>query len=61
MALFVSIVGYAYFRYGRKRPAPVFMMAGVIMMLFAFFVKPLWLIALIAVVLAAVPFFVRVD
>ncbi len=61
LALALSVVGYAYYRYGRKRPAPAFLVAGLIMMVFAYFVKPLWLAALIAAVLAAAPFLIRTE
>ena len=59
LSLFISTVGFAYFVYGRKRPSYPFMLTGVVMMGFSYFLDSLWLSLLIGIVLAAVPFFMR--
>ena len=59
-SLITGSIGYVYWSYGRKRPAPVFMASGALLMVYPYFVDSIPLSVLIAAVLAGVPFVVRV-
>ena len=59
LALFMSVMGAAYFVYGKKRPAPSFMVAGILMSFFGYFTDSLWLTMLISAILCVAPFFIR--
>lgn len=59
VGLFFGTLGFAYLSYGRKRPAPLFAVAGIFLMGYSYFVESLaWNIG-IGVVLLMVPFLVR--
>ncbi len=59
-SLITGSVGYVYWSYGRKRPAPLFMVCGALLMVFPYFVESIPLTALITVGLAALPVVVRI-
>ena len=59
LALFMSVMGTAYFVYGKKKPAPSFLVSGIIMSCFGYFVDSFWMGLLIAVILSVAPFFLR--
>ena len=48
ISLFISVIGSAYFVYGKKQKAPSFLFAGLILMFFGYFVDSLWLTLLIS-------------
>jgi hypothetical protein len=58
-SLVTGSIGYVYWSYGRKRPAPVFMAAGALLMIFPYFVESIALSVLIAALLAGIPFVLR--
>jgi len=59
VSLFISVIGTAYFVYGKKQREPGFLLAGFILMFFGYFVDALWLTALIFVTVCAAPFYFR--
>ena len=59
LSLFISTVGLAYLVYGRKRQSFPFILAGLALMGFSYFLDSFLLSALIGFVLAVAPFFVR--
>ena len=59
ISLFISVIGTAYFVYGKKQKAPSFLFAGLVLMFFGYFVDSLWLTLLISAVLCAAPFYFR--
>lgn len=61
LSLFMSVMGAAYFVYGKKRPAPSFLVAGILMSFFGYFVESFWWTLLISVILGATPFVLRFD
>ena len=59
VSLFISVIGTAYFVYGKKQKAPAFLVAGFVLMFFGYFVDSLWLTLLISAVLCGAPFYWR--
>jgi hypothetical protein len=59
LSLLISTVGFVYFLYGRKRSSSPFMLTGLVLMGFSYFLESFWLSLLIGTVLIAVPFFVH--
>jgi hypothetical protein len=51
VSLMVSVVGFAIFWYGRKQHRIPHLVAGILMMIFPYFISNMWLILGIAVVL----------
>jgi hypothetical protein len=56
--LFGSI-GLGYFIYGRKQKAPVAFICGLLLMGYSYFFDNTFVIVAIGIVLAAVPYFIR--
>jgi hypothetical protein len=52
-------IGLGFFIYGRKQRAPVPLICGVVLMVFPYFVRNVWLLAAIGAVLIAIPYFFR--
>ena len=59
VSLIFSVVGFGYFRYGKRLQAPVHMMTGAILMGYGYFVDSWWVNILIGAALCAVPFFIQ--
>ena len=59
LSLFISVVGFSYFVYGRKRQSATFLLTGAVMMGFSYFMGSLWLTLAIGVALAIAPFAIR--
>ena len=59
-SLVTGSIGYVYWSYGRKRPAPVFMASGALLMIFPYFVDSILGSVLIGALLAGLPFVVRI-
>jgi len=59
LALFMSVVGSAYCVYGKKRPAPVFLVCGLILLFAGYFITSFWITLAIAALLCIAPFFIR--
>jgi len=59
ISLFISVIGTAYFVYGKKQKEPGFLLAGFILMFFGYFVDSILLTALIFAVLCGAPFYFR--
>jgi len=58
--LIFSSIGMGYFVYGKRKQRAVALLAGLGLMLFPFFVDATWLVCLLGVALAGLPF-VRRD
>ncbi len=56
LGVFFGAVGTAYLVYGKKTTNLPFVFAGVALMVYPYFIDSGWLIALIGLVIAAVPF-----
>ncbi len=59
-SLITGSIGFVYWSYGRKRPAPLFMASGALLMVFPYFVESIPLTVIITVALAALPVVVRI-
>lgn len=57
--LLFGSLGAGYFVYGKKQGAIVPLLCGIALVVFPYFVTSTWLMVLVGVVLAAVPYFVR--
>ncbi|HME38622.1 MAG TPA: hypothetical protein VKG63_06645 [Steroidobacteraceae bacterium] len=57
--LLFGSIGLGYFIYGRKQRAAVPLVTGLALMVFPYFVSNAWLLVGVGVVLAAIPYFVR--
>jgi predicted membrane protein len=52
-------VGLGFFIYGKKRKAPVPLVAGIALFLIPYFISNVYVLVLMGVILTAVPYFVR--
>ncbi|MEF2176179.1 MAG: hypothetical protein V3575_06955 [Candidatus Absconditabacteria bacterium] len=59
LGAFISIIGFAYFRYGKLQNTFVPMICGVVMMIFPYFVYDLKSILIITSVLIIIPFIIK--
>ncbi|WP_018152910.1 hypothetical protein [Leeia oryzae] len=59
VGLIVSSIGLGFFLYGRKQRASVPMLCGLALMIYPYFVTQLWVLILIGLVLAGIPYFIR--
>lgn len=58
VSLFISTLGLAYLQYGRRRPAPMFVVCGLLLMSYSYFVDSMgWTIG-IGAVLLGLPFLI---
>jgi predicted membrane protein len=57
--LLFGTVGLGFFTYGRKQRAVVPLVCGLALMVLPYFVTSVWLLALLGIVLAGVPYFIR--
>lgn len=60
-SLLFGAFGMGYFMYGKRQRSPVPFVAGIILMVYTFFVTNVYLVVLIGVALIATPYFVRLD
>ena len=58
--LVIGSIGLGYFLYGRKQRNMVALACGVLLMVYPYFVSSAWAMALLGLVLMAIPFVVRV-
>lgn len=58
-SLVTGSVGYVYWSFGRKMSKPLYLVSGVLLMIFPYFVDSIPLSIVIGAALAALPFFVR--
>lgn len=54
-----SLIGFAFFIYGKKQTEFTFMAAGGLLMVYPYFVTGVWLVVLIGTLLTAAPFLLR--
>jgi hypothetical protein len=59
LSLFMSVVGTAYFVYGKKKPSMPFLGCGVVLMFFGYFVDNFWITTMFFALFTAVPFFIH--
>lgn len=57
--IFISLVGMAFFMYGKKRPDPAALIAGIVLMIYPYFIRSLWVSIGIGVGMIALYFFLR--
>jgi hypothetical protein len=57
--LLFGTVGLGFFTYGRKQRAVVPLVCGLALMVLPYFVTSAWLLVLLGIVLAGVPYFIR--
>jgi len=57
--LLFSSIGFAFFLYGRKQRAVVPLVCGIALMIYPYFIPNLIALIAIGVVLAAIPYFLR--
>ena len=57
--LLFGSLGAGYFVYGKKQGAIVPLLCGIALVVFPYFVASPWLMVVVGVVLAALPYFVR--
>jgi hypothetical protein len=57
--LLFSSIGFGFFLYGRKQRAAVPMVCGLAMMIYPYFVPNVLALIAIGIVLAAIPYFLR--
>ena len=57
--LLFGSVGFGYFLYGKKQAAIVPLVCGVALMIFPYFVSNTWILVVVGIALAALPYFYR--
>ncbi len=58
-SFFISSVGLAYFIYGKKRIEFNFLLAGLLLMIYPYFISNLFLSILIGLILSVLPFLAK--
>lgn len=59
--LMISTIGFAYLQYGRKRPAPMFVVSGLLLMTYSYFVDSFaWTLG-IGALLLGLPFIINIG
>ncbi len=61
VGLVTGVIGMGYFVYGKKTQRPVPLIAGLLLLVYPYFIDSLPWAVLIGVVLTAVPFVIRGD
>lgn len=56
--IFISIVGFAYYRYGKKTKRAFVLYTGIILMLLPYFIYNLTVLALLSILLGLFPFII---
>ena len=57
--LIISTVGFAYFVYGKKATEFLFLIAGLLLMIYPYFVQSFVITVLVGVILVIAPFVIR--
>jgi len=57
LVVFTSLLGTAYFMYGKKEVRVSFLVSGAALCVYSYFVDSFWISLLIGAALAAAPFF----
>lgn len=57
--IFISAIGFAYFTYGKKAVSLSFLICGLIIMIYPYFVSGLALSVIIGVILSVAPFIIN--
>jgi len=57
--IFFSIIGFGYFLYGKKSANYVFLICGIILMVFPYFVSNLAYLIIIGIVFSLIPLIIR--
>ena len=55
VGMVTGVIGMGYFVYGKKQSRPVPLVAGLILMVYPYFIDSLWISIALGVVLAALP------
>jgi len=55
ISLVFSIVGYAYYRYGKKE-STYFLICGIALMFYPYFISGMWPLIIVGLVLMGIPF-----
>lgn len=58
-SLLFGVIGFAYFRYGRKQQRTALTVCGLVLMGFPYFVDNTLVLAVIGLVLCIAPYFIR--
>ena len=59
-AFLFSVIGLAFFIYGKKQKALVPLACGLVLMFYPYFVPNVFLMVAVGVVLIALPYFIRI-
>jgi len=59
-SLVFGVIGFGFYRYGKKQGAVVPLVAGIALFIFPYFVSNLYLLVGIGVGIALTPFFIRI-
>lgn len=57
--VFISLVGMAFFLYGRKRPDTMALIAGIVLMAYPYFIGSLWVSMAVGIGIVAIYFFLK--
>lgn len=57
-SIFFSIIGIAYFSYGKKG-YPIFMVSGGLLMIYPYFIGTLFWLIVVGILLSAIPFLLK--
>ena len=58
--IFFSIIGFGYFLYGKKSTNYVFLICGIILMIFPYFVSNITYVIIIGIVISLIPLIIKV-
>lgn len=56
LGLFFGVIGSVFFFLGRRKHDPLYLLVGVALMVYPYFVSNVWLIILVGAALSALPF-----
>ncbi len=59
LSVFFGAIGGAFFIYGKRRVSAPYLVAGVLLSVYPWFVDSAWMVALIGVVLVAAPILIQ--
>lgn len=57
--IFFSIIGFGYFLYGKKSTNYVFLICGIILMIFPYFVSNITYVIIIGIVISLIPLIIK--
>ncbi len=55
-----GVIGLGFFTYGKKQKAVVPLFAGIALFIFPYFISNVYILVIVGVILAALPYFVRI-